>query len=268
MAARGDNTTPSRADDNDDTPFATRPRAPTRAKFGRRTAAHWRFPYLRNLPPSRPARARAFGSGPACAQPRSVTGEAWTWRCSDPTPATAMPPPSPRPARSAHARARCTAGSSTRASTRPALRCRRGHRRAGGSREAGTRADGGGDGRGAVGPTPSGRDAAAQRGREALRRRTGARTMKDAQADRDAAGERTGRPTDGRLHATRDGGRTADGRADGGRACGRADGRAREIRKGSPHWLYFLCEGDAGLCGLIDGHGRTRQQPPRGRAEH
>ena len=105
MAARGDNTTPSRADDDDDTPSATRPRAPTRAKFGRRTAAHWRFPYLRNLPPSRPARARAFGSGPACAQPRSVTGEAWTWRCSDPTPATAMPPPSPRPARSAHARA-------------------------------------------------------------------------------------------------------------------------------------------------------------------
>ena len=93
MAARGDNTTPSRADDHDDTPSATRPRAPTRAKFGRRTAAHWRFPYLRNLPPSRPARARAFGSGPACAQPRSVTGEAWTWRCSDPTPATAMPPP-------------------------------------------------------------------------------------------------------------------------------------------------------------------------------
>ena len=95
MAARGDNTTPSRADDDDDTPSATRPRAPTRAIFGRRTVARWKFPYLRNLPPSwsRPARARAFGSGPACAQPRSVTGEAWTWRCSDPTPATAMPPP-------------------------------------------------------------------------------------------------------------------------------------------------------------------------------
>ena len=72
------------------------PDPPIRTNFGGGTVARWNFHICANLPPFRPARAWVLASGPARARPCSVAGKARTWRCIDPTPATA-PPPLARP---------------------------------------------------------------------------------------------------------------------------------------------------------------------------
>ena len=243
MAARGDNTTPSRADDNDDTPSATRPLAPTRAKFGRRTVARWRFPYLRNLPPSRPARARAFGSGPACAQPRSVTGEAWTWRCSDPTPATAMPPPLSAPGQvrtrkgSLHGGV-FDEGIYTAGFTLPAWASTR--RRLARGRDARRRRW--------RRPWGGGTDSERQgRGRAAGARGTpeaNGRPDHEGRAGGPRRGGRTDGPADGRA-ATRDEGRRTDGGRTGGRWTSvRTSGRTSAgDSKGKPTLALFSMRG-------------------------